>query len=426
MFVDRQVFALLCVLQFVLAASPAFSAEPVRASIEKESAWTGEAVPLIITLYSPGPFQGTASFDFPELSQTAILSMGNPVVASEELDGESLLTQRHEFTIYTQRSGQLVVPSFQVRFQGKQSFVGDAVAMQGLTPELTFLSKRPPGTENLGVVVAASNLKTEQSWTPAEVSAVQAGDVIERTISRRVAGTTAMMLPPVVATAPDGVRVYPTDPVVEDKITRGQLDAMRIETIKYQFQRSGRYDLPDVVFTWWDPRAAELQSATLEGQTIDVNAVAGETEVPSPEANRAEGLPRVGVIWIVTMTVAALALVLVVRQLATTWRSMRNTREAVAARTVDSACRSNDARAAYAAILDYRQIMASGHASTTPDERFEHEWNRLTDFLYAGTGDPEGWTGDSLRFAFAVQRQQRATRHGNQRPAPLPALNPRD
>ena len=77
----------------------------VRAEIVKDTAWTGEAVPLIITLYSPGPFSGTASFDLPELPRTAILRGGNPLVGSEEVDGESYFTQRHELTVYTQNAG---------------------------------------------------------------------------------------------------------------------------------------------------------------------------------------------------------------------------------------------------------------------------------------------------------------------------------
>ena len=48
------------------------AAEIVRAEIGKETAWTGEAVPLIVTLYSPGPFSGTASFDLPRLPRTVI------------------------------------------------------------------------------------------------------------------------------------------------------------------------------------------------------------------------------------------------------------------------------------------------------------------------------------------------------------------
>ena len=199
------------------------AAEIVRAEIGQEEAWTGEAVPLIVTLYSPGPFSGSASFDLPKLPRTVIVKAGNPVVGSQDVDGQSYFTQRHEFTIFTQNAGDIVVPSFPVRFAGKMSFVSDAEAMEGVTPELRFQSKRPPGTDALSIVVAVTNMQVTQSWNPQAMDTVVAGDVIERTITRRATGTTAMMLPSVSFDATEGVRLYSADPILEDHVERRHL-----------------------------------------------------------------------------------------------------------------------------------------------------------------------------------------------------------
>ena len=123
-----------------LSCSVSQAFEPVQAELGKEVAWTGEAVPLIITIYSPGPFSGTAAFDLPELPQTVAVKVGNPVVGSEDVDGESYLTQRHVFHLYTQQSGQVAIPSFRVRFSGKRTFTSDAEAMEGETPDLRWRS----------------------------------------------------------------------------------------------------------------------------------------------------------------------------------------------------------------------------------------------------------------------------------------------
>ncbi|HIE98203.1 MAG: hypothetical protein ABGZ53_25040 [Fuerstiella sp.] len=132
----------LCVL--LLAPCVTSAAEPVSATIEKESAWTGEAVSLFITLYSPGPFSGTPSFDLPELSRTTIIRTGSPVVGSETLDEETWFTQRHELKLYTQRSGPIEILSFRVQFSGKKTFTSDPEPMEGSTPILRFQSNRPP------------------------------------------------------------------------------------------------------------------------------------------------------------------------------------------------------------------------------------------------------------------------------------------
>ena len=62
---------------------PAADAPNVRAELRKQSAWTGEPVPLVVTLYSPGPFSGAAAFDLPRLSRTTIVTTGSPLVGSD-------------------------------------------------------------------------------------------------------------------------------------------------------------------------------------------------------------------------------------------------------------------------------------------------------------------------------------------------------
>ena len=281
-----RILRFLCVLLFIYSCCPSVccSFEPVRAELGKEIAWTGEAVPLIITLYSPGPFSGTASFDLPDLPQTAFLKTGNPMVGSEEVDDESYMTQRHEFTLYTQRSGDIVIAAFRVRFSGKKTFTSDPEPMEGTTSELRFTSKRPPGTESMGVVVSATAMKIQQTWNPVPEGDIKAGDVIVRTITRNAEGTTAMMLPPVPTDAPEGVRVYSGTPDVQDKVERGDVTAIRIDTIKYQFQQSGRFRLPELTFTWWDPQQERLRSESLAGVEIDV-AEAPATTPPPDEAS---------------------------------------------------------------------------------------------------------------------------------------------
>ena len=194
---DTKVYRIDLMKFSLLIASTSLAVEPVNAKLAKESAWTGEAVPLMITLYSPGPFSGTASFDFPDLPLTAIIRGGSPVVGSESIDDETYFTQRHELTIYTQRGGDIIIPAFRVRFSGKKTFTSDPEPTEGTTPELRFESKRPPGTESMGLVICATTMQAQQTWNPEPTGEIQAGDVIVRTIVRKAEGTTAMMLPDV-------------------------------------------------------------------------------------------------------------------------------------------------------------------------------------------------------------------------------------
>jgi hypothetical protein len=413
----------------LLSPTDSLGMDRIRAELGKDTAWTGEPVALIITLYSPGPFSGTASFDFPELPATAFVQAGNPLVGSESIDGGTYLTQRHEFAIYTQRAGDVVIPAFRVRFAGKQTFTSVAEPVEGYTPELRFRSLRPPGTEHLGIVVAASKMDVSQAWQPGAIGSVKAGDVITRTIARRAVGTTAMMLPPIAIETPPGVRHYDAEPIVQDVTERGASLAVRSETIKYQFERPGTFQLPDLAVTWWDPVARSLKQVTLPGKEVDV--VADPHEVLD-ETLAATSEPR----WPLAVLLLALGMAAsTLRKPVARWlasrRALSNDPATVAARRLRAACRSNAAADAYAAGLQWKR--AAGSEGENQGERlplgvaadFEREWSLLSRHVYgAGDGSPS-WNGKRLAKAFAVFSRglgkvpgARSTTGG------LPALNP--
>ena len=345
------------VLLLVACPSVSAAADVVRAELGKDTAWTGEAVPLIVTLYSPGPFSGTASFELPELPRTTFVRAGTPLVGSEQIDDESYFTQRHEFTVYTQRAGEIVIPAFLVRFAGKKSFTSAAEPMEGFTQELRFQSTRPPGTEHLGLVVAARNMEVSQTWQPATIGPVQAGDVIARTISRRAVDTTAMMFPPIPIETPAGVRFYATDPIVQDFTERGASRAERSETIKYQFERAGTFQLPDLAVIWWDPDAGELKRELLPGATINVvETVAAAAVGEQPSSRRS---PAILLMTFLAIGLAAWLGQKPVLRFMAAWQARRNSAEALAARRLLAACRADDAFAAYAALSDWKRAVSA-------------------------------------------------------------------
>lgn len=421
---------LFALVMLVPALSHSF--EPVRAEIGKISAWTGEAVPLIITLYSPGPFSGTAAFDLPELPQTVFVKTGSPLVGSEDADGESYLTQRHEFTLYTQRSGEIEIPAFRIRFSGKKTFTSDAVSTEGFTPELQFESKRPLGSESMGVVISATSMKIEQTWRPLPKSEIQAGDVIVRTITRNTTGTSAMMLPPTSNNAPKGVQVYSASPEVKDTVERGVASARRVDTIKYQFQRSGRYDLPALTFSWWDPEREKLQSESVANLNVVVaEAKAATQEIEdAPIANSSIWISLVA--GVVVIGISAWLIRRPVGQLFETWRSYHHRPEAVAARKLRAACTANDASAAYSALLAWLDASQS-HDDENQLERLQgmqeqsplhNQWRALSRHLFARDTPSSVWDGRQLWAEFLEFR--RAQNHDSSaiQIAALPALNP--
>lgn len=424
------VFALLWLALLASTAWPAaaWAMTPVRAELGKPAAWTGEGVPLIITLYSPGPFSGTASFDWPELPLTTIMPNGNPVVGSEQIDDESYLTQRHEFVVYTQQDGAVVIPPFTVRFAGKKSFLAKPEPVTASTPELRFQSRRPPGVRERQLVLTATKMEAGQDWTPKQIESLQAGDVLTRTITRRAVGAAAMMIPPLKVETPDGVRFHGAEPKVVDQVERGAALAERRETIKYQFERAGSFRLPDVSLSWWDPQAEAWQTTTLLGREVAVRDAA--TDAPAQVAAATGRGPRM--VLLLTAGGVGCLMWVIAKSLAATYRARRAEPVAAAARQFLTACRINSAPAAYAAFLNWQRaavgsIEMSGLSARLSPElstELQHEWRELARQTFSRDAAPDHWSGAAFATIFRrVQRALRRSTASRRASERLPALN---
>ncbi|MCG8651823.1 MAG: hypothetical protein MI861_18430, partial [Pirellulales bacterium] len=326
---------------------------------------------MTITLYSPGPFSGTASFALPEIPQTVFVKVGNPVVGTETIDGQTLLTQQHEFRVITLRSGRVLIPAFQVRFQGKPSFVDQPEPMRGTTNELEFQSRQPPGTQSPGTqppgtqspgtqspapIIAAEDLEISQRWMPESNTQVRPGDVVQRTVTRSATGTTCMLFPPVKVSGDDNLRVYHHVDKLKDSTDRGQLSAIRVETIQYQFSRAGTYTLPPIEFTWWDLKSQQLTGQQLQGRTIKVVSAMPVPTQPTPSSTTVD--------WPVQNTLIAASVCLILVGLFIAVRTRRSARfhpETDVSRQLIRACKSRDAAAAYTNVLAWTRIVGDGN-----------------------------------------------------------------
>ena len=413
----RGVGTALLLLGWVFLFSSASAYEPVTAELREDAAWTGQPVRISVTLYSPGPFTGTAKFDLPELPQTLILRGERPVVGSESIDGITLLTQQHELTLFTQRSGTIEIPAFKVQFSGKENFTSDPIPMSGTTSVLTFESKRPPGTQGQGFVLAAADLKATQTWRPEVIDSIVAGDVIERTIQQQATGTTAMMIAAINSSAAAGVSVYNLAPIVEDRSVRGDSTATRIETIKYQFQQPGTFLIPDVEVVWWDTQAEQIRVQRLEGRRIDVGSAPLSAEHLAGTHTNHVTFPWLGMVAGLIVS-AALLVGLILRD-----GSRTASPESLAAKRFSQACRKNDPLAAYQAWLAWKRIVLAGKDTET-SAAISSQAGSLERLLFGSSTTSAAWLGAAfLREFQEFRRQMLGRRSARARAKVLPELN---
>ncbi|MEM9280573.1 MAG: hypothetical protein AAGA96_01995 [Verrucomicrobiota bacterium] len=392
----------------------------VTTELSGEEVWVGQGVDLILTLWAPGPFSGTAYFDFPRIPGTTFVRQGNPTIGSENRGGIEYFTQRHRFRVFAQQTGTINIPAFEVQFEAKRTFTGEPEPFQGLTEPVTFEAKQPPGLEGREPVVSATSMNVKQSWSPQpESHDFNAGDILTRTIERNATGTTAMMLSPFPDTPINGVRVYRGQPTVVDKTERGASSSRRVDVIKYQFERGGSFEISELEFSWWHPESRKVTTETFEGVQLKVKG----PRIAMTQQQERQLKWIIPLIFLFVITAAWLFWSTFARRFHQ-WIDWRQRPELMSRKQLLNACRRNDAASTQSALLQWKASLQTDalhgpsyllwieHSETYL--ALEEAVESLAAQLYGLDESGIDWNGEPLRIAFLTQRKAWLSKRGDE------------
>ncbi len=392
----------------------------MRVYAPKSNAWIGQRVPFYVDLRARGTFSGTASFDLPQIPGALVIKIGEPVVGTEKLEGDTWFVQKHEFALFSQRAGVVEIPAFAARFSRRDGFTGPASEVQVQTAGLTLEIQRPSGSDHIGFLITTESLVVTETWDPPSGPA-QIGAMFKRTITQRAEQLPGMALAPAPTEAPDGIRIYPGPVETKDNLYRGAFIGDRSETITYLLRKSGALTVPALTYVWWNPKTQTLQSKTLPAVTFDVAAP------PMEPANGEAVAARLFWPWLLVGALIVGLMAWQRRRVAVwgrqCWRKL-NPPDRVAARELLRACRSGDAPAAYRALMEWRHAIDS-QETNSEYQSLQNEWTELSARLFSSDPPPEPWSGENLARAFAQVRRLRSRQsRAPRRQAKLTKLNP--
>lgn len=262
---------------------PVFADEPliIRTSIEpSDDIVVGQRVLYQLDVLSA---EGWASVSkIPRIETAGAIAYtprSQSIRLNETIDGESYSGQRYEIWVYPQRTGVLKLPTLNVNVNVRTFGInGEKTTKRLKTNPIEFEVGLPAGVSEGTNLVCTGDLKVEQIWIPEQLTAV-IGDGFERIIKRTIADSPGMVLRPLGTGDIDGIRVYPKQPQIDDSINRGELIGRRTDSLTYVFERPGEYELPELVFQWWDNDAMQLREEVLSGLTVEVRPSAEITRV---------------------------------------------------------------------------------------------------------------------------------------------------
>lgn len=356
-------------------------------SCKEAEVWRGERLKFFIELRADGVFSGAASFDIPEIPNTIVTRVGNPVIGSYTENGTEFFTQLHEFALFTQTDGPLEIPPITARFSHKKGYTGDDFEVSHQTRTHSINVKRPPGSEGLGFVVTTDSLIITETWEP-EQTEPKIGSVLKRTITQHAVDVTGMALCPFPADAPAGIRVYTEQAEITDKTDRGEFTGSRVDTVTYLVQEPGHYTLPVIRYDWWNPKSQTLESIILEPVSFSISAPPSETK-SRPYIWWITAIPVLTIIFIYHRRVILIA---------TTGYDRVYPKHKRIAHKLISACKRNDLEVA----ARLWPVVLTSIPNLEMTSELDIEARRLMARIYGSTSNEQIWNGKNFAKQFKL------------------------
>lgn len=425
---------LLVVPTALWAADPIVRAEVVT----QQPIVAGQQIQIQVDVLAPNFFLSPPQFPLFDLPNAVVtLSDARAQNMTETVDGETYAGIRRIYLVTPQLAGTFTLPPARITFN-YAAVPGQSAPGSVTLPPTVFTVTAPAGAAP--DAVAASGLTVEQALDP-DPASLRAGDTLVRTVTVTATGMPAMMIPTPEFTAPEGVRIYPHDPVLTDDSSGGLSIGRRVDKVTYGFEKAGTYALPAVEISWFDPAANKNDVATAPGFTATVAASPAfhPAIAPPSQAKPTDAAPRDWPSYALWGTGVLVALVLIgwlARWLwphFLAWRARRrgeeeHTETAYFAR-FEKACRAGDPLAAYAALDAWARRAGIAPVGSwlqgTGDAAAQQEFARFQKAMF---GSGQGGAADLRALNAAIARARaawlaRKPTRAVHLPA-LPALNP--
>jgi hypothetical protein len=435
---------ILCVF-FTLAA--AAQSPIVQAHLEpSRGILVGQPVRVVVTVYVPNYFTGSP--DFPEFeieNAIVVLPQDRPTNSNTQISGVRYAGIIETYVIYPQQAGDFHLPREQVTVPYALAPPKSTTAHVSLPP-LEFHADVPTAAKDLDYFLPTTSLIIQQKWS-SPTKNLHVGDSIERTVTVTATKMQAMLIPPLPLAAPDGIRVYPEEPVVHDQKTdRGDfVYGRRIQTAKYFIQKEGDYTLPPIELKWWNLSTHRLATATLPAVPF---AAAANTSYVTELPPRSEPTPiapakrrnfwkqyklRI-LITVLCCVVVALLLAIVWRYLPRArrrlqaWQERQQHSETTYFRNLQRACNQNNAAQSYMWLLKWLAVAYPGSSLQQALKRVDNpaltsDTNGLGEALFAKSNRNNPWAGK--RFAALLRQQRKHHRTHLSKHQHLSDLNPK-
>lgn len=265
----------------------------MTATIDQKHPYVQSAVVLTLRLFV-GTQLSQASLDLPGSSDVLVKQLGEDTQTSESRNGRNYQVIERKYVLVPQRSGQISLkgPTLEAQVPDTDTMdPSDIHSLFGRVFGQSPLGRMMGSTRPLRLSASAIEMNVlprpaaaagahwlpaqevtlEESWRP-DNGILRVGEPLTRHLRLTASGVTAAQLPDLgqLMTVPDGIKLYPDQSKMEDKLRTGTMLGSRDQDIALMASKPGRYELPALRLSWWDTTSNTQREARLPARTLDI------------------------------------------------------------------------------------------------------------------------------------------------------------
>ncbi len=313
------------------------------ARFNKQSVMVGEPLVVTITVYTSTWFTQPPVYQEIQVSGALMVKLENRVGAKTvTIRNKKYPAIEQQYVVYPSIIGDNTLPSLEVVVSCPPEGDYKGIERTVRTKERQFTVLPPPEGVDVSKWLSSYNLTVNETWDR-PLDKLKAGDVLERRIRIRAAGTLAALIPPVELAATEFGSVYPKTPILANIQNQGSFSGSRTEVVTYLLEKDGEFEIPEVVIPWYSIREKKEKTANLAAISLNIapnpdlefilsrqKALQEELAKELPEEiEEEEPFEFLGLNWwqLILVLLSALAVIVQLKRWVSRWQVQRQKRK---------------------------------------------------------------------------------------------------
>lgn len=256
-------------------------AEPVlRQSVSATEVVPGQPLTLSLTLLVPTYLPKPPVWPDVQAANLIVRPHTGGGATSERIGGQTWAGVTRRYDITPMVAGRFSLPPQSIAVSWADPETNETRSTEITTDPVAFAGAVPEAASDLDPFIAATalDLSQEISGTPGDLAP---GDSATRRVTAEIAGTSPIMLPPLLAPIEiAGAALYPDEPSVAETGANGRPGGTRTERVTLVAEGGGSGRMPDISLRWFNLESGEIETATVEGVDIAISGPAARSLPP--------------------------------------------------------------------------------------------------------------------------------------------------